>query len=1076
LENRQVLSILSVHAGDDLQSILDNIVVAGDTLVLDAGATFVGPITLPNKAGDEWITIESSALDRLPGPGQRVGPDDAGFMPKIVSPGLGEAALETAPGAHNYRLAGIEFLPQTSDTFVYDLITLGDGSPAQTSLGRVPHDLTLDQCYIHAWPDQDLKRGIALNSAETSILDSYIADFKSVDQDSQAIAGWNGPGPYHIDNNYLEAAGENVLFGGDVASIGQLVPSNIDILGNEFFKPLTWKAGDPSFAGTDWTVKNLLELKNANQVLIAGNLFENNWAAGQDGSAILFTVRDQNGLMPWAEVDNVTFENNIVAHVGGAFNVLGTDNGPPGQTDNILIQNNLIENLDDTWGNGDFMQILAGANDVVVNHNTAFPTHTIIEADGSPSSGFVFENNLMSYGLYGIKGSDAVSGSDTLNAYLPGAIVTNNVLAGQPDQAAFYPSGNFFPGSLDAVGFVDRASGDYRLSASSPYAGAGTDGKDVGADINAILAAMNTTGVPQAPSSLTAMPASPTEIDLAWGSAAGAVSYEVERSPDGDSNWTQIAATTAGVTTFADTSLAPGGTWFYRVRASNLVGDSDYSGTVSATSLAAGGAVNLVLTGLPASSTAGTMATFTVTITDADGNPVPGLLDTIHFSSSDPQAVLPSDYTFNPRDNGVHTFSLILKTSGMPFLTVTDLTTSYVAATQAPVAVQPAPASRLVIAGLAPALSAGTSTTLTVTAEDPFGNIATGYGGTVHLVSSDPAARSGEGVLLPFNYTFTTTDEGVHTFSATLVRAGTQSVAVTDLLSPAVTGSEGNIRVDPGPAMVLRVVGLPASAMAGSMASFSITATDAYGNTETGYRGTVHFTSTDVQAVLPADYTFMASDNGTHSFSVIVKTAGSQTLTAVDRFTTGLIGAQAKTLVSAAAARSLLVTGFPSSVVRGAAHSFTVTAKDPFGNIATGYRGTVHFTSSDRLAILPSSYTFTAADNGVHTFTASLETLGVQSLSASDVLTSTITGMQTGILVTGGGGGDSALPASGTTAAPPFDLVLPVLEAEPAVAWTLPIADGASTDAGAVAVRPAPTGPAANEALSQEEGVPDVLS
>ena len=587
LEKRQVLSILSVHAGDDLQGLLDHVATPGDTVVLDAGATFVGPITLPDKPGDQWITIESSALNALPGAGQRVGPEDAALMPKIVSPGLGMSALETAPGAHNYRLAGIELLPQTPDTFVYDLITLGDGSKGQSSLDSVPHDLILDQCYVHAWPQQDLKRGIALNSAETSILDSYLAEFKSVDQDSQAIAGWNGPGPYHIDNNYLEAAGENILFGGDIAWIPNLVPSNIDLVDNEFFKPLTWKADDPRFGGTDWTVKNLLELKNADQVRIAGNFFENTWTAAQDGFAILFTVRDQNGAMPWAEVGHVTFENNIVLHVGAAFNISGTDHGSPGRTDHILIQNNLIEAIDDTWGNGDLVQLLDGANDVVVDHNTAFPTHTVVEADGTPSTGFIFANNITSYGLYGIKGSDRVPGTNTLNGYLPGAIVTNNVLVGQPDQAALYPPGNFFPGTLEEVGFVDLASGNYRLAASSPYARTGTDGKDLGLDIDAILAAMNTTAVPQAPTGLTAVPVSATEIDLAWDSVGGSLSYEVERSPDGSSDWTPIA-TTAGVTSFQDTTLSPGTTWFYRVRASTLVGASDYSDSVCATTFGGG--------------------------------------------------------------------------------------------------------------------------------------------------------------------------------------------------------------------------------------------------------------------------------------------------------------------------------------------------------------------------------------------------------------------------------------------------------------------------------------------------------
>ena len=58
------------------------------------------------------------------------------------------------------------------------------------------------------------KRCIALNAANVTISDSYIAECKGVGQDTQAIGGWNGPGPYTIENNYLEAAGENVMFGG----------------------------------------------------------------------------------------------------------------------------------------------------------------------------------------------------------------------------------------------------------------------------------------------------------------------------------------------------------------------------------------------------------------------------------------------------------------------------------------------------------------------------------------------------------------------------------------------------------------------------------------------------------------------------------------------------------------------------------------------------------------------------------------------------------------------------------------------------------------------------------------------
>src|SRR2546426_839319 len=125
--------------------------------------------------------------------------------------------------------------------------------------------------------DSGFAIGIAMNSASTAVIDSYISDFKDT-KDSLAIASWNGPGPFKIVNNYLEAAGENVMFGGLDPAIPNLVPADIEIRGNHFFKPTAWR-------GVWAAVKNLFELKNARRVLIEGNIFENKWLAAPAGWA-----------------------------------------------------------------------------------------------------------------------------------------------------------------------------------------------------------------------------------------------------------------------------------------------------------------------------------------------------------------------------------------------------------------------------------------------------------------------------------------------------------------------------------------------------------------------------------------------------------------------------------------------------------------------------------------------------------------------------------------------------------------------------------------------------------------------
>ena len=264
-----------VGVGGDLQSALNGAQL-GDTIILDPSAIYTGPFILPAKSGAGWIVIRTSAT--LPPEGARVTPSHASLMPKLEA--FSGSVINTAPGAHHYRFVGIEIRP-ASGTFLYNLVLLGNG---ETSVDQLPHHIVFDRCYLHGDPQAGTRRGIAMNGAHLAVIDSYLADFKEAGADSQAVGGWAGPGPFKIVNNYLEGAGENVMFGGADPVIRDVVPSDIEIRGNHIAKPLTWRIGDPTYAGTPWTVKNLLELKNARRVLIEGNLFEYSWAHAQGGN------------------------------------------------------------------------------------------------------------------------------------------------------------------------------------------------------------------------------------------------------------------------------------------------------------------------------------------------------------------------------------------------------------------------------------------------------------------------------------------------------------------------------------------------------------------------------------------------------------------------------------------------------------------------------------------------------------------------------------------------------------------------------------------------------------------------
>ena len=221
------------------------------------------------------------------------------------------------------------------------------------------------------------------------------------------------------------------------------------------------------------------------------------------------------------------------------------------------------------------------------------------------------------------------------------------------------------------------------------------------------------------------------------------------------------------------------------------------------------------------------------------------------------------------------------------------------------------------------------------------------------------------------------------------------------------TGNGNNlvfVRYLAAPSPSFSVTGFPSSITAGTAGTFTVTARNADGSTNTSYTGTVHFTSTDPNAVLPADYRFTAADQGVHIFSATLVTTGIasrvQLIQANDTANSTTFGGESGIVVNPAAASKFVVSGFPTSITQGTAATFTVTAEDPYGNVATGYTGTVKFSSSDPLASLPANYTFTAADAGVHTFSATLNTIGTESLTVTDTLDSSITGIDTGITVT----------------------------------------------------------------------------
>ncbi len=381
------------HTSTDFKNAL-NSANPGDTIVLDAGVIYQGNFTLPVKSNpnNKWIYVVGSALSSLPAPGTRVNPaTDAAQMPKIVTPNS-TAALTFPPGANHYRLVGLEVYSASTygcnttssppvNCYSYQLVW------AAAAIGqRLIDSITVDRCYIHGSPTQDVRQGIQANGSNFAVVDSYISDIHQSTNDSQAVLAYYSPGPIKIVNNYLSSSSEDILLGGAGGINNPYVASDVEVRNNYFYKPLSWAAVGVSIQpNATMVVKNHFEIKRGQRVLLDGNTFENIWASGQMGFSIMLTPI--GGALPAvAVVDDVTVSNNVFKNVGSGFDVTSFDsnclaaNGctNPGETKRVVFYNNLFMLGDTTqvgytngyaWGG----LLNEGITDFVLQHNTVVP-------------------------------------------------------------------------------------------------------------------------------------------------------------------------------------------------------------------------------------------------------------------------------------------------------------------------------------------------------------------------------------------------------------------------------------------------------------------------------------------------------------------------------------------------------------------------------------------------------------------------------------------------------------------------------------------------------------------------------
>lgn len=531
-------SIISVNAGGDLQSALNN-AQCGDIIELQAGATFSGQFIVPAKNCniDNWIWIRTSSPDSaLPPEGTRATPCYAGVATLVGRPQysctnpqnvmatvqmeiVGNGPFQFAPGANFYRFIGLQITRPT-----------GTQGPAalMTAQGTADH-IVVDRSWLHGGLQDETHNGVSLNGmTNAAVVDSYFSDFHCIAitgacTDAQAIGGGisdTQDGPFLIQDNFLEASGEGIMFGGGGATA---TPTDIEILGNHFWKPWQWKPGNTPFVGGanghPFIVKNHLELKNAVRVLVDSNLMENVWGGfSQSGDSILLTPKNQHSghsnICPKCQVTDITIRYSYLSHAGGGIQMATAlsgngKNGAPALAGTRWSIHDVV--LDDISiqkyvGDGAVIMIMNKwpknpLNTVTINHITGFPDPTgnmMFIGDGAKTAsmyGLVFTNNLLitaRYPVWNTGGRSSCAVKDvpltTISKCFTTATFTNNGLIASPPSfpPSAWPKGNMFPQTVEDVDFTNFNNGDggdYELLPSSPYKNKGTDGMDLGADI-----------------------------------------------------------------------------------------------------------------------------------------------------------------------------------------------------------------------------------------------------------------------------------------------------------------------------------------------------------------------------------------------------------------------------------------------------------------------------------------------------------------------------------------------------------------------------------------------------------------
>lgn len=477
-------------------------------------------LNLGAKAGTGYVTIEAETMPCAEGVRASPTAMAAANAPKIRLDNA-NAAVYFGSNCHHVRLMGFEVLPAASSPPALSqwlINILPDNTQASNfgngaSYAELPHDITIDRCYVHGSSATDVKRGCQLDGNSIAVVDSYFSEIHHDDADANCFTSKLGQGPLKIVNNYVEATAENMLIGGSESPWG-VVPSDIEVRYNTFQKPIAWK-------GVYFNLKTLVEFKCGVRVLIEGNDLLNNWEGNKGWYAPSFTFKTVNqngGLQPWWRLSDVTVRHNRVQRSGGLVNYHPLPEGrkPATGAARLSIRNNLGAHMGEApaTGGGELRWMFAldgaprmGATDVLFEHNTYVAPNlggTFVQAGSTAAlehERVIIRNNVAATGAnYPVNG-EAMGYTDEVIAafFAASSSFSKNVVSAGQTELGGPPVArgadniwltNTTDGTYPELHFTDLAGEDYSVTSASPAHAYATDGTDAGVNMTALLTAL----------------------------------------------------------------------------------------------------------------------------------------------------------------------------------------------------------------------------------------------------------------------------------------------------------------------------------------------------------------------------------------------------------------------------------------------------------------------------------------------------------------------------------------------------------------------------------------------------------